>query len=394
MKKICLSTLLSVLMTVFLATPQNVAAKKPIKIGVLVPLSGFVAQSGIEMRDGMLMAAKEKGTILGRPIKLIIEDTRVKPDTAVSKAEKLVYKDDCIALIGVLSSAVGMAIYKNIDKLRVPFLITQAVSSKFYGLHKYVFRSGQIAADQSTIGNIAGILANPDLRNRTYYVLILDFAYGHDVAKIFIKHAKEKGVKVYSEKYDKAPLTTTDWSSYISKIKATGADGLFLALFTNTIPVFARQANEFGLKCKIISPGASGPQELQAGGEGTLGIFATADWCWDINTPESDAWEMKYWQMYKTIPSAAACHSYVGAMNLFNGIERAGSTDVDKIAKALKGISFDGPYGVVRISPKDNSGRQNAVFTETRLAPPNPFGAKVYMKVLSTFKAEELGPPE
>ena len=103
---------------------------------------------------------------------------------------------------------------------------------------------------------------------------------------------------------------------------------------------------------------------------------------------------MLAWKRFNTIPSDAACHSYVGAMNLFNGIEKAGSTDPQKIAAALKGISFNGPYGEVRISAKDNCMRNSAVLTETTLAPGNPYGAKIYMKVLHTFSAEELGPPE
>jgi branched-chain amino acid transport system substrate-binding protein len=348
------------------------------------------------MKEGIEMAAKEKGKLLGRPIELVVEDTRVKPDVAVSKAEKLVFKDGCVALIGVFSSGVGLAIAKNIDRLNVPFLTTHVMTTQFYGLNKLVFRSGQLANDQTAVGNVKGILATPDLKNRTYYVLVHDYAWGHDAAERFIKLAKENGIKVYNEDYDKAPIKTTDWSSYISKIKASGANGVYIALITNVIPVFAKQAYDFGIQktAKIVSGAAPGPVELEAGGEACTGIFGASDWCWDVNNPISDKWEMKYWKTYKTIPSDAACHSYVGAMNLFNGIQKAGSTDPNKIAAALKGISFDGPYGVVRISAKDNCMRNDAVWTETLMAPPNPFGAKVYMKVLHTFTAAELGPPE
>ncbi|MBI4777010.1 MAG: ABC transporter substrate-binding protein, partial [Deltaproteobacteria bacterium] len=139
---------------------------------------------------------------------------------------------------------------------------------------------------------------------------------------------------------------------------------------------------------------APGVTELEAGGKACYGIFGASCYSWDIDTPAANDWEKKYWEMYKAIPSDAAAHSYVGAMNLFNGIEKAGSTDPMKIADALRGISFNGPYGTVRISAKDNCMRNDAVLTETMAAPENPYGAKVYMKVLRTFKAEELGPPE
>ena len=139
-----------VLLAAALLVPQPAAAKDPVKIGVLVPLTGIVAQGGLEMKMGIEMAAAEKGTLLGRPIELIVEDTQVKPPIAVTKAEKLVYKDDCKALIGVFSSGVGLALAKNIDKLNVPFVSTHVMTTAFYGLHPLVFRSGQLANDQKT----------------------------------------------------------------------------------------------------------------------------------------------------------------------------------------------------------------------------------------------------
>jgi branched-chain amino acid transport system substrate-binding protein len=396
MKKAVRRALLLVLAGAFLLAPSFANAKEPIKIGVLVPLTGIVAQGGVEIRNGIEMAANEKGTILGRPIELVVEDTQIKPDVAVSKAEKLVFKDGVTALIGVFSSGVGLALAKNIDRLKVPFLSTHVMTTEFYGLHKWVFRSGQLDNLQTAVGNVKGILERPDLKDRTYYVLVHDYAWGHDAGERFIELAKANGIKIYDEKFDRAPTATKDWSSYISKIKASGADGVYIAFITNVIPVFAKQAYDFGLHktTKVVSAAAPGPMELEEGGEACFGIFGTSNWSWDVDTPASKAWAMKFWETYKIIPSTAAAHSYVGAMNLFNGIEKAGSTDVDKISDSLRGISFDGPYGTVRISAFDNCARNDAVLTETMAAPANPYGAKVNMKVLHTFKAEELGPPE
>ncbi|MDP2863879.1 MAG: ABC transporter substrate-binding protein [Desulfobacterales bacterium] len=396
MKKLLLVTI-SMFIAVLMVVAQSPAASEPVKIGVIVPLTGIVAQGGLEMKYGIEMAAEEKGKVLGRPIELLVEDDQLKPPVGVTKAEKLVYKDGCIALIGVFSSGVGLAIAANIDKLNVPFLTTHVMTTEFYNLHPLVFRSGQLANDQTAIGNVQGILSRPELKNRTYYVIVHDYAWGHDAGDRFIALAKQKGIKIYNEAYDKAPTSTKDWSSYISKIKASGADGVYMAFITNVIPIFAKQASDFGLQAKgmkLVSAAAPGPLELEAGGEACYGIFGASDWSWDVNTPISDKWEKAFFDKYKTIPSDAAVHSYVGAMNLFNAIDKAGSTDAKAIAAALKGISFDGPYGTVRISAKDNCARNDAVWTETVAAPNNPYGAKVSMKVLKTFKAAELGPPE
>ncbi|MDP3283147.1 MAG: ABC transporter substrate-binding protein, partial [Desulfobacterales bacterium] len=223
MKKLLLVTI-SMFFTVLMIVAQSPAAGEPVKIGVLVPLTGIVAQGGLEMKYGIEMAAEEKGKILGRPIELLVEDTQLKPPVGVTKAEKLVYKDGCIALIGVFSSGVGLAIAENIDKLKVPFVTTHVMTTEFYNLNPLVFRSGQLANDQTAIGNVQGILSNPELKNRTYYVIVHDYAWGHDAGDRFIALAKQKGIKIYNEAYDKAPTSTKDWSSYISKIKASGAD--------------------------------------------------------------------------------------------------------------------------------------------------------------------------
>jgi branched-chain amino acid transport system substrate-binding protein len=181
--------------------------------------------------------------------------------------------------------------------------------------------------------------------------------------------------------------------SYINKIKASGADVIYIALISAVILVFAKQAYDFGIQkyARIVSVAAPGPVELEAGGKACVGIFGTSDWCWDVNTPKSDKWEGEFWERFNTIPSDAACQSYVGAMNLFNAIEKAGSFDPQKIATALRGITFDGPYGVVRISAKDNCMRNDAVLTETTHASRNLYGAKIFMKVIKYGKFERTG---
>jgi branched-chain amino acid transport system substrate-binding protein len=133
---------------------------------------------------------------------------------------------------------------------------------------------------------------------------------------------------------------------------------------------------------------------LEAGGEAEAGMVTVCCYSWDIGTPASKAFAKAYWEEFKEVPPSQGAQAYVGAMMLFNAIEKAGSTDADKIANALKGASFNGPYGTVRISPKDNSMRTPAVLTETRVAPANPYNAKIIKKVLVHLQPEELGPPE
>jgi len=397
MKK-CTGMMIILLMTVTLMVSGNVPseAKEPIKIGVPMTLCGIAAQVGIDNRNGIMLAAKHKKTILGRPIKLIIEDVEGKPEAGIRKAEKLVFKDGVVALLGVAFSGVGLAIAGEAERLGVPFLTTNVMTPKFYGIHRNVFRCGQLADDQTAVANVMGILANPNLKKRTYYVMADDYAWGHSCAEAFVDLAKKKGVKIYNPKYDNAPLTVTDWAAFVSKVSASGCDGMYSCLRSPIIPRFTQQAYEFGLmkKIKIVAGGAPSEAALEEGGKAQAGVVTACCWSWGIDTPASKRFAKAYWEEFKAVPPSQGCQGYTGAMVLFNAIEEAGSTEPDKIAEALRGASFDGPYGLVRISPKDNCMRTPAVLTETVLAPPNPYGAKIMKKVLAHLKAEQLGPPE
>ena len=82
------------------------------------------------------------------------------------------------------------------------------MTTQFYGLNPLVFRSGQLANDQTAVGNVKGIMARPELKSRTYYVIVHDYAWGHDAGERFIALAKQSGIKIYNEDYDKAPIAT------------------------------------------------------------------------------------------------------------------------------------------------------------------------------------------
>jgi len=391
--------IISILLSLAIAgilVPSQAPAQEPIKIGVPMTLVGIAAQVGIDNRNGILLAAKHKKTILGRPIKLIIEDEEGKPEIGIRKAEKLVYNDGVVALLGVAFSGVGLAIAGEADRLGVPFLTTNVMTPKFYGISKFVFRCGQLADDQVAVAHAMGVLASPDLKKRSYYVLADDYAWGHSCSEAFIDLAQKKGIKIYNAKYDNAALNVVDWSPFVGKVAASKVDGMYSCLRSPIIPRFVDQAHKFGLmkKIKVIAGGSPSEAALEAGGDAMVGIVTACAWSWDIDTPASNKFAKAYWEEFKAVPPSQGAQAYTGAMVLFNAIEKAGSTDPEKIINALKGATFDGPYGKVRISPKDNCMRTPAVLTETQLAPSNPFGAKIVKKVIAHLTPEQIGPPE
>lgn len=387
-------SLFTVLLGAFASATAH--AQEPIKIGVPMTLSGIAAQVGVDNRNGIVMAAKEKKTLLGRPIQLIVEDDEGKPDVGLRKAEKMIFRDGAVVLLGVAFTNVGLAIAKEAGRLGVPFVTTNVMTPDFYNIHKYVFRAGQLADDQTATANVKGIVAIPDLKKRTFYVLADDYAWGHSCAEAFIALAKVHGVKVYSAKYDNAALNVTDWAPFVSKIAASGADGVYSCLRSPILPRFIKQASEFGLmkKVKVVAGGSPSEAALESSPQSQVGIVTASAWAWSIDTPASQKFAKDYYQEFKAVPPAQGAQAYVGAMILFNAIEKAGNTKPEAIAAALKGATYQGPYGEVRVSASDNSLRTPAVLTETQLAPTNPFGAKIIRKVLVTLTPEQVGPAE
>lgn len=385
---------LSILLIVTLTFQAEAAEKKAINIGLITPLSGAFAQPGIDIKNGIILAAEEKKTILGRPINLMLEDTEAKPEVGVRKAEKLVFKDGCIALIGVFSSGVALGIAANADRLKVPFLSTNAMTDRLFNNHRLVFRCGQIADVQTATANVMGILADSDLKNRDYWVVASDYEWGHSSAKAFIDQAKVNGLKINNPQYEPAALDTMDWAAFISKFKASGANGMYTGVVVTKVVDLIKQANEFGVlkNAKVVVAAAPNEEVMETAGKSVSGTIGTMAWSWDMKNPTSNAVAKAYWERFKAIPPSQGIQSYVGAMLLFTAIEQAKSTDSEKIALALENAKYNGPYGLVQMA-KDHTVRCDAILFECQSAPPNPYGAKMVKKILASIPAEKIGPP-
>jgi len=351
------------------------------------------------MANGQEMAGEDWGGLLGHPIKVIKEDTAIQPATALAKAEKLVFKDGAVALIGGFSSGVGLGIMENIERLGVPFVTTHVMTTEFYDAHDYVFRSGQLANDQTVRGTAMAILADPDLRNQKFYIIAHDYAWGWDEAERFIDLARANDIAIVQASggkehegftYATAPTSTTDWSSFITAYMATDATAIFSPLITTVQAPFTKQARDMGCSDPIMGGALPGEVSLEACGDKCLGLYAVADWSWGVNNDISDEWEMRFFDKYDMIPTDAAYHSYIGAMNLYRAIQNAGSTDPDLISACLKGVSTESGYGWVRISALDNCMVNDAFLFEVKAAPSNPYGCKMVLDPIYRFSWDEI----
>src|SRR3989475_3946293 len=133
------------------ASAQAPAAKTPIKIGVLAPLSGPLAALARDIVDGARLYVDEvNGEMVGRKVELTVEDYEFKTAVALTKTKKLVERDRVHVVVGVILSAAAIAIKDYLHAQQVPFIVSGAAVAEPLMMEKpspYVFRT-TLAASQ------------------------------------------------------------------------------------------------------------------------------------------------------------------------------------------------------------------------------------------------------
>src|SRR3954469_10501824 len=134
---------LKLLAAAIIAQAGAARAADPLKVGILLPTTGVFAPIGKEQLNGFQIAVEEAGgSVAGRPIQLVIEDTEAKPDVGLSKARKLVLSDRVDVMSGIVSSAVALAVAPYTSSQKVPLVIANASANAITGekCDRYVFR--------------------------------------------------------------------------------------------------------------------------------------------------------------------------------------------------------------------------------------------------------------
>lgn len=260
------------------------AAQEPIKIGVLLPLTGPFAKNGIENWEAMQIARdmiNERGGISGRKIEYIHGDA-TSPTAAISETERVITKDGVKITTGSFASPLAIAVSQAAERHGVFHWETTGAAEVITRRgFKYTFQVGaragrysQAAVDFITEQLAAKLGKQPsDLR---IGLLWENRAFGKSVGDGVRDYMKEKGLTlVYDEGYDQF---TTDMTPIVQKLKDVNPDVLMAISFPNDAILFQRKAKEldFYLKAFIgVSAGYSSPDLRNSIGDIVNGIFVS-----------------------------------------------------------------------------------------------------------------------
>jgi branched-chain amino acid transport system substrate-binding protein len=326
-----------------LSGPREVFAKQELKVGILDPYSGPYADSGREQTNGSMIAVDEfnkRGGAAGMLVTTFQEDDATNPGTSVQKGKKLIEEVGVKYIVGGVSSATGLAVSALCQEKKVIYMSVGCHSDDITvgdKAHRYTFRptcSNTMLA-RATASYIA------DKFGKKWYFITSDYSWGHTGRDAFKKVLAVKGGKVAGE--DLTPLGTTDYSSYLLKVRNARPDVLIVSLYGNDLVSCIKQFNQFGMRKEIQIGGPLNGLEMArvVGKDNNCGYWGMP---WDItvDTKGSKTFTANYKAKYGKFPSWRAFLGYIGMQQLLSGIDRAKSPDPKKVIQALEGHSFDG----------------------------------------------------
>jgi branched-chain amino acid transport system substrate-binding protein len=275
------------------------ATGEPIKIGVLLPLTGPGAGLGIPQQNGILLAEKHinaRGGIKGRPIKLIVEDDTTNPDVAISKANNLIFSQKVVALIGPTQTANTIAVGGLTDPIKLPHMALGGLGPPVEKTRRCVFH---IAPAQ--VLNARAMLEYLKSIGAANVGALFDSGYGTVVYNELIKYSDSYGIKfVATEKFE---VGATDTTTQAAKLRAAQPDAIVVVGVTG-VPI--RSIRQLQMKQPIVSAIGQATYEIvRSMGDAADNVVFPEALVAEDPLPQQKEFVELYRQEYKQLPKAA-----------------------------------------------------------------------------------------
>ncbi|WP_441489681.1 urea ABC transporter substrate-binding protein [Bosea sp. 2RAB26] len=330
----------------FLGSFLPVAAQETIKVGILHSLSGTMAISETTLKDVMLMLIEEqnkKGGVLGKKLEAVVVDPASNWPLFAEKARELINKDKVAAVFGCWTSVSRKSVLPVFKELNS--ILFYPVQYEGEESERNVFYTGA-APNQQAIPAV-DYLAKEEKVER-WVLAGTDYVYPRTTNKILEAYLKSKGVKAEDIMINYTPFGHADWQTIVSDIKKFGSAGKKTAVVSTingdaNVPFYKELGNQ-GIKAIDIPVVAFSVGEEELAGIDTkplVGHLAAWNYFQSVKTPENDAF-IKQWKAFKKNDKAVTNDPMeahvIGFAMWVKAVEKAKSTDPDKVIDALPGI--------------------------------------------------------
>ncbi len=368
---------------------RHARGETPIKIGMPVALTGPAGEIGTQMRNGAEFWAKETnaaGGILGRPIELIIQDTGGDPASCVRKAQDVVERDGCKLLFGMTLSSEALAVVPKLAEWNAIFMSSDNGDGRLTG-SSFVpnFFRANISGPMET--RVISLWLRQGKFSK-FFALGMDYAWGHNSIGVFQDEVKRAGKTFLGDVY--SPIGTKDFSTYITKIRQSGAEGCFLVLQGDDNAAFLSQARDYRLQDKVqLITSIVDLNSIHAVGDAAIGLAGSTRYVATIDNPKNQAFVAAWQKQYNTLPDVFEGEQYQACKMLQAGIEEAKSIDADKLRPALETAKIDSIKGLVAMRACDHQAVQGGYIVKVV----KKEGAKFPVpEIVTTFPGDQVTP--
>ncbi len=311
-----------------------------IRIGFIADMSGVYADiDGNAGADAIRMAIADMGgEINGKKIELLTADHQNKADIASARAREWFDQQHLDMLIGGTNSATALAMAAVAAEKKKPFMAVGPGSSALtnaqctpYTVH-YAYNTVALANGTGSAVVREG--------GKTWFYLTADYAFGHSLEQDTMKVVEKSGGKNLGAV--RAPLATTDFSSFLLQAQSSGAQVLGLANAGGDFINSVKAAKEFGITQTMKLAGLLVfINDIHALGlDSTAGLYLTTPWYWDQND-ESRAWSKRFFEQHKRAPSFLQAGDYSVAKTYLEAVKAIGTDDGDAVMKQLKSVKIN-----------------------------------------------------
>ncbi|MDQ5833207.1 MAG: urea ABC transporter substrate-binding protein, partial [Actinomycetota bacterium] len=341
-----------------------------IKVGILHSLSSTMAISEVSVKDAELLAIDEinkAGGVLGKKLKPVIEDGASDWPTFAEKAQKLISTDKVAAVFGGWTSASRKAMLPVFERNKA--LLYYPVQYEGLESSPYIFYSGATTNQQI----VPGLEYLKDkLKVKKLFLVGSDYVFPRTANKEIKAWAKANGMQIVGEEY--SPLGNTEYATTINKIKAAKPDAVFQTINGDSNVAFWKQFTDAGLSAKTLPVISVSTAEDEVRGIGVKNVVGQlVAWNYYQTTPGAKnaafvkAYKAKYGANRVTDDPIEA--GYVQVYLWAKSVEKANSTNAEKVKTAAKGLTFDAPEGKVTID-----GENQHIYKTARIGVVQPNG--------------------
>src|SRR3954471_7345468 len=346
-----------------LAAPAVAFAQQPIKIGVVMTLSGQFADAGNQMHNGIKTYMKMNGdTVAGRKVELIVKDVGgPAPDVAKRLAQELVVRDGVDILAGWVLTPNAMAAGDVSAEAKKFMVVMNAATSAVITKSPYMIRTSvtlpQVMETFATWAATKGGV-------KQAYTMVTDYGPGIDSETAFQSAFKAAGGTIAGSV--RFPVANPDFSAFVQRAKDVGPQAIFIFIPGGAQPAALGKAfAERGIdlkKTRILGSGETTAEAaLKSMGDNALGIITA----WHYDYMSKAPLNQKFVKEYQGVangrnPDFFSIGGYDGMHAIYEALKKTkGNTDAQALVDAAKGLKWDSPRGPMMIDPETRDVVQN-----------------------------------